>query len=46
MTRKWSVLMFHEYTKSEVIHEAELETRAGSPLSIPGDMLDWLLLDE
>lgn len=35
-----------EYAKPEVIHELELETRAGSPLSIPGDLLDWGLLGE
>ena len=29
------------YEKPEVIHELELETRAGSPLSFPGaDLLD------
>ena len=27
------------YTKPEIIHELELETRAGSPLGIP-DLLD------
>ncbi|MFH1634997.1 MAG: hypothetical protein ABIG63_13460 [Chloroflexota bacterium] len=28
-----------------IIHELELETRAGSPLSVPGDLLDLLSLE-
>ena len=27
------------YTKPEIVHELELETRAGSPLSLPEDPL-------
>ncbi len=30
------------YIKPEIIHELELETRAGSPVGIPPDLIDPL----
>lgn len=30
------------YTSPQIIHELELETRAGSPLGAPGDPLDLI----